>query len=153
MSTVVKASIFKDLTDVGTKKAMGYLPLSTIVEYGGDILAIINRVKTSHCNYIIADEDECHVASGALYVWDDRMLTEILKKYETILLRANIPITPYEYANYIMRKTVLYDYFPLAYIVIGLTFNDSRFTGRGDNLEEISKEYDKIYNNKRKHQN
>jgi hypothetical protein len=143
---MVVADIFKDLTDVGTKKAMGYLPLNTIVEYGGDIKKLIEWATSFHYNYVVLNENECDVRSGALYIWDDKMLTRILEKYETILLKANILITPsYEYVNYIIRRTVSYDNFPLAYIVIGLTFNDSRFAGKGDNLEEISKEFDKIY--------
>ena len=135
METVV-AKIFKDLTDVGINKAMGYLPLNTIVQYGSDVQIFIDWANASNLHFELASENKSKVWSGALFIWDDKMLTEILEKYKTILMEAKIPTTPNEYVNHIIRKTVFYDNFPLAFIVIGFTFNDSRFTGKGDKNED-----------------
>ena len=65
-------NFFLDLLDVGTKKALGYLPLSTIKTYGG------NEAKQELINFAIENNLKYAIylngstASGALYIWNEK---------------------------------------------------------------------------------
>jgi hypothetical protein len=124
--------IFTDLLYVGTRKAMGWLPFSTIKRYGGEyaIKELIDWANENHYNYKCASEARSEVASGALFIWDEIMLEEILYKYKDILTKAEIPIIPEDYVNYTMSNVIRSEVNLPAYIVIGFTFNDSRFSGK-----------------------
>jgi len=50
-----------------------------------------------------------------------------LTEYKDILANAGIPTTPNEYVMYIKKNTVYERKWPEAYVVIGLTYGDSRF--------------------------
>jgi GNAT superfamily N-acetyltransferase len=119
--------IFDDLLDVGSKKACGYLPLNTIRTYG-DNNALNDIIRWAFDNGNEAKIFKTgNVASGALYVWNIKMLEEILYKYKDVLTNANIPIDPDEYIKYIQHNIVYDSEYPQAYKVIGMTFNDKRF--------------------------
>jgi len=125
-------TIFSDLLYVGTKKALGWLPLSTIKMYGGEyaIKELIDWAIENKYQYKCASEIRSNVASGALFIWDEVMLGEILYKYKNILTKANIPIIPEDYVEYTMNNTIFSQLNLPAYIVIGFTFNDKRFSGK-----------------------
>jgi hypothetical protein len=135
--------IFTDLLYVGTRKALGWLPLSTIKMYGGEnaIKELIDWANENHYDYKCTSEVRSNVASGALFIWDEVMLGEILYKYKDILTKANIPIIPEDYVEYTMNTTIRSEVNLSAYIVIGFTFNDKRFSGKS------LKENIKIYEN------
>ena len=124
--------VFTDLLYVGTKKALGWLPLSTIKMYGGEyaLKELIDWANENHYDYKCVGETRSQVASGALFVWDEVMLGEILYKYKDILTKANIPIIPEDYVNYTMSNVIRSEVNLPAYIFIGLTFGDSRFRGK-----------------------
>ena len=119
--------IFSSLLDVGIKKAVGYLPLETILKYGGK-QAKDDFIKwASENNLKYHTFKKGYISIGALYIWDENMLKDILNEYKDVLLDAGVPITPDEYIKYI-HYNVVYDHkYPLAYIAIGKTFNDKRF--------------------------
>jgi hypothetical protein len=125
-------AIFSDLLYVGTRKAMGYLPLSTIKICGGEyaLKELIDWANENHYDYKCVGEVRSQVASGALFVWDEVMLGEILYKYKDILIKANVPIIPEDYVNYTMSNVIHSEVNLPVYIVIGLTFGDSRFRGK-----------------------
>lgn len=125
-------TIFSDLLYVGTKKALGWLPLSTIKMYGGEyaIKELIDWAIENKYQYKCADEVCSQVASGALFIWDKVMLGEILYKYKNILTKANIPIIPEDYVYYTMNHIIFSQLNLPAYIIIGFTFNDKRFSGK-----------------------
>jgi hypothetical protein len=129
-------AIFTDLLYVGTKKPMGYLPLYTIEQYGGEgaLTQLIHWTKNNNYNCRCWDEQFCSILSGALYVWDELMLGEVLNKYKDILIESEIPIEPEEFVNYIVKNTVLSEVNLPVYIIIGYAYNDKRF--RGKTLEE-----------------
>ena len=124
--------IFTDLLYVGTRKALGWLPLSTIKMYGGEyaVKELIDWANENHYNYKCVGEVRSCVASGALFIWDEIMLGEILYKYKNILTKANIPIIPEDYVNYTMSNVIRSEVDLPTYIVIGFTFNDKRFSGK-----------------------
>lgn len=121
-------NIFGSLLNVGENKPVGYLPLSTIAQYG-DKNALHDLIHwASSMNYKSEIIKNGSTDSGALYIWDANTLTNFLTKYKTILINAGIPTTPDEYVNYIEHYTVSNSQFPDAYAVVGKSFNDSRFT-------------------------
>jgi hypothetical protein len=124
--------IFTDLLHVGTRKALGWLPFSTIKMYGGEnaIKELIDWANENHHDYKCVGETRSQVASGALFIWDEIMLGEILYKYKDILTKANIPIIPEDYVEYTMSNLIRSEVNLSAYIIIGFTFNDKRFAGK-----------------------
>lgn len=128
--------IFRDLLDVGTKKAMGYLPLSTMEQYGDSdsVDEIASWAEENHLSYNIYTQSECSVGSGALFVWDEKMLQEIINKYKDVLIKTNISITPKGFVQHIIHKTVFSEVFPEVYVIIGYAFNDKRFRGKDINV-------------------
>jgi hypothetical protein len=121
---------FKDLLEVGTRKALGYLPLNTINEYGG-CMATIDLIEWAFDNEFEAKVYMTgNVFSGALYVWNVEMLEKLLLKYKDILVNANVPVDPDQYVYYIQHNTIDFNLYPEAFMVVGLTFNDRRFKGK-----------------------
>ncbi len=70
----------KDLSNVGKKKLVGYLPIQTIEQYGGaDAMKNIKGwAKANHLSYRKFSERNCHIGSGAVYLWDTTKLFEFL---------------------------------------------------------------------------
>ena len=119
--------IFGNLLDVGTRKAVGYLPLSTIKEYGGEHIHVEFIYWADEKGLDFSTIKTGHTGSGAFYVWDEKMLQEILTKHKKVLKKAKIPTTTQKYIHFIEHNTVFDNKFPEAYKVIGLTFADKRF--------------------------
>lgn len=125
---IVNTDLFSDLLDVGTKKALGYLPLSSIRKYGGETAEqdLINWAEEQGLKHKKILGGTTYI--GALYIWDEDMLTKILKRYEDILNDAGVPTdTTEEYVDFIEHYLVHEPEYPEAYKVIGKTFNDKRF--------------------------
>lgn len=128
--------IFSDLLYVGTKKPMGYLPLSSIEFYGGQgaLTQLIHWAFENKYDCRTWGEQFCNVGSGALFVWDEIMLGELLDKYKDILIEAEIPVEPEAFVKYIVKNTVFSEVNLPVYIIIGFAFGDKRFSGK--TLEE-----------------
>ncbi len=128
----------EDLLDVGMSKALGYLPLNTIEHYGGesatnDLIMWAYQNKNEAKVFITGN-----VGSGALYVWNVKMLKEILARYHDVLVSAGVPVDDCEtYVWHIQHHLVHSQTHPEAYMVVGLTFNDARF--RGKDLKDAKK--------------
>ncbi len=120
----------EDLLDVGVSKALGYLPLSTIEEYGGDdaLSSLIYGAYEAGNEAKIFDSGT--TGSGALYVWNAGMLQFLLDKYRDVLTQAGVPVTVFEYVWHVEHHLVDSRVHPEAYMVVGITFNDPRFTGK-----------------------
>ena len=135
--------IFTDLLYVGTKKPMGYLPISTIEFYGGQgaLTQLIHWVIENKYDCRLWHEQFCSILSGALFVWDKLMLGEVLDKYKDILIESEIPVEPEAFVKYIIKNTVYSEVDLPAYIIIGFAFGNKRFTDK--TLEENIAIYEK----------
>ena len=123
-----KSEILGDLYDVGKTKALGYLPLETIREYGDSIENILDYANKNYLKSVLLNyPEECDILSGALYLFDEAMLLKFLHKYTNVLKQANVPCSNCLAYKYIAEVFVDNRYYPEAYKVIGLTFNDGRF--------------------------
>lgn len=119
--------IFSSLLSVGENKPVGYLSLSTIDKYGDDN-ALHDLIQwASDKKYGVEIFKNGTTASGALYIWDNKSLNQLLTKYSQILKKAKIPTTADEYVKYIEHNIVSDDVYPDAYAVVGKSFNDKRY--------------------------
>lgn len=117
--------IYSDLLLVGKEKSLGYLPLSTIKEYGRSIEYFQRYAKRNKLKSLLIQE--CNIGSGALYIYDENMLLNILKSNAKTLRKAKIPTKCIDFVKYISTNSVCFKTCPEAFIVIGKTFNDYRF--------------------------
>jgi len=125
---IINSDIFGDLLDVGSKKALGYLPINTILKYGGKNTErdLINWAEEQGLRHKKILGGTTYI--GALYIWDEQMLMGILKKYKDVLKKAGVPTDDTEdYVDFIEHILVHEPEYPEAYKVIGKTFNDKRF--------------------------
>jgi hypothetical protein len=119
-----------DLLWVGINKSVGYLPLSTLVGLCNvPVSRMMNMASSNGLKSLLFSEEECDIGSGALYVYDEAMLSSLLREYQTPLSYAGVPTDNCEaYIRYISNNIVFEELYPEAYIAIGKTFNDPRFT-------------------------
>jgi hypothetical protein len=128
MKKNLSKELMADLYDVGTKKALGYLPVQSITKHGHDTVEnVIRWAATSGRKYRLFTQAECHVESGALYVWDHIMLLFMINENKGILNSAGIPTEPANYVDRIARQLYPQQEYPEVYRFIGRTFNDERF--------------------------
>lgn len=123
-----KIDLLNDLYNVGKTKSLGYLPINTIVNIcDTQIETILKYAKSNNLKTILLSEKECTIRSGALFVYNEKMLREILNKNKDILKEANIPTKERNYILYIAKNHVSPIIYEKAYEIIGITFNDKRF--------------------------
>lgn len=117
-----------DLYNVGKTKAVGYLPFDNIKIYGNDSVEnVINWCKENNLKYRHFKTHEGSTGSGgAFYVYDYKMLLDLLQKYSNILIDAHVPTEPDNYISYIEKNIVYENIYPDAYKVVAITFNDKR---------------------------
>lgn len=117
--------IYDDLFLVGKDKALGYLPIATIEQFGRDADFFVRYAKRNKLKSILIPK--CNVGSGALYIYSEDMLSNILNENRKVLKSANVPYKCREYVNHIANNVVSYDTNPDAFVIVGKTFNDIRF--------------------------
>lgn len=121
--------LLSDLYGVGITKSLGYLPLDTLTEIcKTSIQDIINYSNKNKFGYLIYTQEECGIGSGAIFVYDEVMLMDILQVNKKMLTKAKVPTgKAIDYIEYLNKVHVAEEKYPLAYKVIGQTFNDYRF--------------------------
>lgn len=97
----MKAGILSDLFRVGVEKPLAYLPLRTVRDICGFEPAFMQGVleRDWHLNTALYSEAECHIASGALYVWHESSLKHLLDQNTATLTEAGWPQEPWEFVN------------------------------------------------------
>lgn len=125
----VRNDILDDLYLVGKSKSLGYLPLHTLENLCG---VSVEEIKTfanqNNLKYLILKNGECDIHSGAVYVFDDSMLSNILMENRAVLKNAGVPTeNAIDYILFISNNTISSYKYPDAYAAIGKTFNDQRF--------------------------
>lgn len=92
-----KDEIMRSLTSVGISKAVGYLPLNTIINvlgYNVDILK--SHFISSGLEVNIMNENECCIYSGAFFVYDEIMVRFIATEHSLLLKQMNFNSDPIE---------------------------------------------------------
>jgi hypothetical protein len=121
--------LLSDLYEVGISKSLGYLPLDTLTDVcNTDIQDIIKHSHRKNLGCLTYTQEESGIGSGSIFLYDEDMLMNILQTNKKVLIKAKVPIdSAISYINYLIRVHVSEEKHPLAYEVIGKTFNDHRF--------------------------
>lgn len=121
--------LLNDLYLVGVKKSLGYLPLDTIENICSvRVETVINYAKTNNLKSILYKQGECDIGSGALYLFHEQMLIDVIRQHENVLRDAGVPTDSCEnYVAFISNNNVPFNLYPAAYIAIAKSFNDERF--------------------------
>jgi hypothetical protein len=106
--------ILNDVRNVGPAKPVGYLPLSTIRAYGGNIRTLASEAKRKDFIVRLFCEGEAPIVSGALFVASPVALTKLLKKHKDTVAAFGWSSNPETFLEEIATrqatpKTKLYD--------------------------------------------
>lgn len=121
--------LLSDLYEVGISKSLGYLPLDTLTnKCNKSIQDMIIFAENNGLKYIAYNKGECSVGSGAIFIYHEKWLMEILLSNKVVLSDAKVPYdNAIDYINCINNRLIPRENYPKAYEVIGKTFNDFRF--------------------------
>ena len=115
-----------DLFQVGAAKPLGYLPLDTILSAGYEPGTVEAELRSRGLQTHICTENECSIASGALYAWDRAALTTILEVNRKVLEDAGWPSEADEFVGRIMRQHISKSDFPKLYALIARAFGEGK---------------------------
>lgn len=118
--------LLNQLRRVGQEKLLGYLPLSTITDIcHEDPKALQREAEGKGLKTLLLKYEECHIASGALYIYDPEKLQAflLLPENKSILERNDWPT---QVADFVVQVAqVVAEDRPL-FDLIALAFNDPR---------------------------
>ncbi|CAN7142644.1 hypothetical protein LJR090_000073 [Bosea sp. LjRoot90] len=87
-----RADILKSFTRVGPDKAIGYLPMSTVLKILQLTIPAVERDFASSDRVVLAlSPNECCIDGGAVYVFDQRALAELLRNSGALLASLGWP--------------------------------------------------------------
>ena len=129
----------KDLFDVGKKKIVGYLPLSTIKMYSNIIykdtvkyiadFCIINNLK-----HVIIKNGK--TGSGALYVWDAAKLNKFIEDNKKVF-GMQLIFDDEKFISKIEQAAYPIEMYPKIYKLIGQSFSDTRFENIFEKYKDV----------------
>ena len=120
-------SLMNDLYLVGPNKPLGYLPISTIEEICHlDIQTVIDECRSRDLTTLLYGEDDCNVASGALFAVDEQSLSQLLQINKELLDAHGWSLEPLEFVNKLNKVTVAYEKYPELYTLIAWAYKDPR---------------------------
>ena len=92
-------------------KAVSYLPLSTVVNVLGiPAAAYVSMIKNLGNRYAIFSAEKCCIKSGAIYAYNQKKLSAILKEHRHILSRNGWPTSPSRFVNKIASEWLEQDH-------------------------------------------
>jgi len=119
--------LLSELYNVGKIKSLGYLTLESIMECNKTIDDLIKYANGNNIKTLLLEESECDIHSGALYFYDDEMLSCILNENKSILVNAKVPYKScLDFIMHISNYLVSNHRYPKAFRVVMKTFNDKR---------------------------
>ena len=126
---MAREELLNDLFAVGKEKSLGYLPINTLTNICCvKIEEMLDFADKNKLKSLLLSPDECTINSGAIFLYDDEMLSQILFENKKILAKAKVPCSTNEtFIRHIANHFVYAEKHPSAYQVVGKTFNDERF--------------------------
>jgi hypothetical protein len=119
------ANPLADIEQVGPTKPLGYLPRKTIIAVCGREIDEVKRWAELHnLRYLDLLPEECDISSGALFVWDDHSLSNLLTANAAMLYEVGWPTTTEAFVATVARR---YGSDARLYELIGRAFGDFRF--------------------------
>ena len=114
----------RDLSRVGPRKPVGYLPLYTIQDFAHLSQEIVAALATARgLSAAEFSPRECCIKSGALYVYDPRALARLLRAHADVLEANGFPLDPDRFVAHIATTWFQIDH--PAYAVIAQAFGAS----------------------------
>lgn len=116
----IKNNLPQDLKNVGTIKALGYMPISTLEGLGVGIAETRDFAIKNNLYYKIFKHGECFVGGGAFVMADLELLQKILNANKVELVRNNWPTDAKAFVDKVItinvpQKTKLFDIIADAY--------------------------------------
>ena len=110
----IRASLSEDakrLVDnhlsIGPEKSVSYLPIKTVEKVIGiTVQDFMSLVERSGNEGIVFAAEDCCISSGAVYAFNRRYLSKILKDNQTILSEHGWPATPVDFIRRIAAEWV-----------------------------------------------
>jgi hypothetical protein len=118
ISHVEKRKDIDDILEVGVSKSIGYAPLDRIARAGYQLQTLRQEFKLRGIDTILIEPSDDtgygHFINGALYVYDKRMLQELLDKKREIVEMSGWPIDAEEFVDRVIQhiapgQTPIYD--------------------------------------------
>lgn len=143
MSDDLKIKI-KDLLDVGTRKALGYLPFKYLEDNEVNLYTLLSWIYEFGLTPYVTPTDH-QIYSGGLYVYHKYMLQDLIHSNENLKIimdfenyyynnlfefRENVHPHLYfveRFVELVAKVTVMEEKFPKMYRLIGQAFADERF--------------------------
>ncbi len=91
MSWSSKDDILQDLISVGNGKAIGYLPKRTFYKIAKCNISLLRKLLNPENQIIIFHNNETWVNSGAIFVYNEKLINNVLFEYGCISTLDNIP--------------------------------------------------------------
>ena len=99
--------ILRSLTQVGSAKPIGYLPLYTIRDVlQMDAHALAREAEANGRSAVLFGPDQCCIRSGALYVFDRLSLATLIQSSSSILSENRWPLDPNQFVARIAREWI-----------------------------------------------
>lgn len=117
-----------DLRGVGAGKPLGYLPRQRIEACQGvSTEELVAEAQARGLAWRQFEEEQCHIGSGALYIWDRQALAALLSANITILAASGWSKDPDIFVEAVATIPVPEPANPALYELIGTAFADARF--------------------------
>ncbi len=115
-----------DLMGVGALKLIGYLPLVTLERaFATSVQNVKEELAHRGLGVLRFREDQCRIASGALYAFHFPGLMLLLRANLTTLKRCGWPIEPYDFVERVAQEEATDDELRA---LIGKAFADPRYS-------------------------
>lgn len=116
-----------DLYLVGPRKSLGYLPLGTITNIcHEDVDAARSLSERNGLSTYQGTPEETHISGGALFVYDEKALGELLEVNKHLLDHYQWPTEPLEFIKKLGEGMVDYKHNRALFTLIAWAFNDPR---------------------------
>ena len=87
-----RKAILNSLTEVGSTKSVGYLPLRTITKLLKiPVDEIRENLNSPTVRTMVFQEDQTCISGGALFAFDDRMMRSIIDRHHQVLQEQKWP--------------------------------------------------------------
>lgn len=112
--------VLDDLYNVGPTKPIGYLPVKTIEIAGETVESVVEKITQKGLRHKLVKKHWHHSKGGALYVFDEKALQELLFEHADVLEKTKWPAAADEFVEKVATKNVrrgteLYNLIALAF--------------------------------------